>query len=133
MSLKCGVGYGYRLICFTLWGVGMWCVLTWAVSVGVIILVPFGYYFTADLEYGFLRDKREFFSVAVTSLRSMHTSWVHQSLSSVAFISGFHQWLSSVARFRLTEPCVSSALACIGGWSGFIVFRFCLLLRPVAW
>ena len=120
MSLKCGVGYGYRLIFFTLWGVGRWWVLTLTVSVGVMILVPFGYYFTADLEYGFLRDKREFFSVAVISLRSMHTSWVHQSLS-------------SVARFRLAEPCVSSALGCIGGWGGFIVFRFCLLLRPVAW
>ncbi|MAI72738.1 MAG: hypothetical protein CMM01_17765 [Rhodopirellula sp.] len=38
-----------------------WCVLTVAASIGVMILTPFGYYFAADLEYGFLRDKREFF------------------------------------------------------------------------
>ncbi len=148
MSLKCGVGYGYRLICFTLWGVGMWCVLTWAVSVGVMILVPFGYYFTADLEYGFLRDKREFFSVAVTSLRSMHTSWVHQSLSSVAFISGtlqvdrtlreqcprLHRWLG---RFY----CVSVLLAAspgglvMGFWAyGGLSSQWCfLLLAGLTW
>lgn len=38
-----------------------WGLLTLAVSVGVMILTPFRYYFAADLEYGFLRDKREFF------------------------------------------------------------------------
>jgi len=35
--------------------------LTLAVALGAMILVPFGHYFAADLEYGFLRDKKAFF------------------------------------------------------------------------
>jgi uncharacterized membrane protein len=35
--------------------------LMFGVCVGLMILAPFGHYFAADLEYGFLRDKREFF------------------------------------------------------------------------
>jgi len=64
-----------------------WCVLTLAVSVGVMILALFGYYFTADLEYGFLRDKREFFFSSGYFI-AFYTQIVG---APVAFISRFHQ------------------------------------------
>lgn len=38
-----------------------WGVLALAVALGLMILAPFGHYFAADLEYGFLRDKNDFF------------------------------------------------------------------------
>lgn len=121
-----------------------WCVLTLAVSVGVMILAPFGSYFTADLDYGFLRDKREFFF----SSGYFIAFYAHIVGAPVAFISGtlqvsrtlreqcprLHRWLG---RFY----CVSVLLAAspgglvMGFWAyGGLSSQLCfLLLAGLTW
>ena len=93
-----------------------WGILTLGMSVGGMVFAPFGYYFAADLEYGFLRDKRDFFF----SSGYFVAFYAHIVGAPVAFISGtlqvsrtlrqhwprLHRWLG---RFYCVSVLVAAA------------------------
>ena len=121
-----------------------WGILTLGMSVSGMIFAPFGYYFAADLEYGFLRDKRDFFF----SSGYFVAFYAHIVGAPVAFISGtlqvsrtlrqhwpqLHRWLG---RFYCVSVLVAAAPGGLvmgfwayGGLSSLLCFS---LLAGLTW
>ena len=121
-----------------------WGILTLAVCVCVMILAPYGDYFAVDLEYGFLRDKREFFF----SSGYFVAFYTHIVGAPVAFLSGalqvsgslrqqwpqMHRWLG---RFYcvLVLTAVAPGGLVMGFWAyGGLSSQLCFsLLAGLTW
>ena len=121
-----------------------WGILTLAVSVCVMILTPFGYYFAADFEYGFLRDKREFFF----SSGYFIAFYTHIVGAPAAFLSGtlqvsrtlrqnwpqLHRWLGRFYCLAVLTAAAPGGLV-MGFWAyGGLSSQVCFsLLAGLTW
>lgn len=121
-----------------------WGLLTLSMSVGAMILAPFGYYFAADLEYGFLRDKREFFF----SSGYCFAFYAHIIAAPIAFISGtlqvshtlrqhwprLHRWLGRLYCISILVAASPGGLV-MGFWAyGGLSSQLCFsLLAGLTW
>ena len=113
-------------------------------TVGAMILTPFGYYFSADLEYGFLRDKREFFF----SSGYFIAFYAHIVGAPVAFFAGtlqvsrtlrerwrrWHRWLGRVYCLSVLLAAAPGGLV-MGFWAyGGLPSQLCFaLLAGLTW